>query len=101
MTEHVVPEGDAEQGLVVLHGRTDTIRTTRPVILSLDSFGFGRLNVAWELAPVTGCTDCEVCKEVGPVPLEERAKRHLTCEGGECKVCSHHACPMPQAALPG
>jgi hypothetical protein len=52
VTEHILPTAGCTEGIVALHGRADTIRVgagVRPLILSLDSIGFGRLNVAWRL----------------------------------------------------
>lgn len=57
MTEHVVPVDGLDCGVVTLHGRADTIRAAEDVLLALDSFGFGRLNVAWK-ALVPWCSDC-------------------------------------------
>jgi hypothetical protein len=75
MTEHPVPPtGDASSGVIALHGRSDTILVLEPYIeLSLDSIGFGRLNVAWRrLDSATTCShglpwdkDCLPCIDVG------------------------------------
>lgn len=52
MTEHVLPpDGEALSGEVTLH-KGDTIRTEANVRLSMGGFGFGRLVIRWEVAPI-------------------------------------------------
>ena len=98
VTEHVVPVVGEDQGVLSLH-RADTIRVAGPVVLSLDSIGFGRLNVAWRSADVP-CMGCEICVEHGPVPSAELAARHTHCGPAllHCGACGHHACPFSGAA---
>lgn len=101
MTEHVVPVDGHVQGVVALHGRADRIRVVAPCVLSLDSIGFGRLNVAWEVAASeldALCLGCELCVEHGPVPAAELVARHLDCAATlHCGACGHHACPASGA----
>lgn len=93
MTEHVVPFEGHTAGIVVLHGRADTIRATGPVVLSLDSIGFGRLNVAWRRAP---CPECPACEALGSQSATDPG--HGACGTlPHCGACGHHACPRSGA----
>lgn len=90
MTEHLLPVDGQSQGVVTLH-KGDTIRTVQDVELALDSFGFGRLNVAWRRpAHPHRCEHCPTCAAGAP-PLLEDADHDGCTSVTRCPCCGHHA----------
>ena len=100
MTEHVLPVDGHDQGVLQLTSKADTIRVVSPVVVGLDSFGFGGLKLAWERLPASTCPDCSPCRIKGPVAPEDLASQHEHCGPiPHCGTCGHHSCARVADAI--